>query len=233
MDVWQDRILQDQLLVSIATLVLALSGAIVAWQTFLRSERWKKAEFLAREMKDFFENPRVQTALTLVDWDLRRVKLLDDKARDEGYVIVDRMMQASALRPHVFFGRTSDEVAQGRFTREEAAIRDRYDALLDGMERFGNCLSTKLVRLESMQPYIGYWLDRISDKDNRSNAVWKATLLTYIDFYGFHGVQKLFKAAGKPIDPSSEAYRTSLARMEDQGLAAKLAACVRKTRSSL
>jgi hypothetical protein len=79
-----------------------------------------------------------------------------------------------------------------------------------------------------MEPYIGYWLQDIhSEAENPADAAWTAALLTYIDFYRFRGVQSLFQAAGKPIDPSSEAYLRSLAGMEDRDLAAKLAACVK------
>jgi hypothetical protein len=227
----EDRmtISQAQLMISAVALVLATSGAIVAWQTFLRSQRWKEAEFLAQEMKDFFADQRVQTALTMVDWGLRRMKLLEDAAADGGNILVDRIMQVRALRPHVLLARGSDEIGKGRFAPEEAAIRDRYDALLDGLERFGNYLSTKLVRIENMKPYIGYWLDDIhADAENAADAAWTACLLTYIDFYRFRGVQELFKAAGKPIDPTSEAYRRSLAQMQDRDLAAQLTACVKR-----
>jgi hypothetical protein len=221
---------QTQLLVSVVAVILGTSGAVVAWRTFIRSERWKEAEFLAREMKDFFGDPRVQTALVMVDWGLRRIKLLEDSAQDGGHVMVDRTMQVQALRPHVLLVRGSDEVGKGRFTREEAAIRDHYDALLDGLERFGNYVSTKLVRVENIRPYIGYWLDDIhSDAENAADAAWTTALLTYIDFYRYRGVQRLFKEAGKPIDPSSEAYRKSLSQMEDRGLAVKFAECVEST----
>jgi hypothetical protein len=182
-------------------------------------------------MKEFFDNSRVQTALVMVDWGLRRIKLLEDSANDGGYVIVDRVMQVGALRPHVLLARGSDEIGRGRFTREEAAIRDHYDALLDGLERFGNCLRTKLVRVENMEPYIGYWIDDIhSEAENPADAAWTAALLTYIDFYRFRGVQYLFKAARKPIDPQSESYRRSLVQMEDRELADRFTACVRQNR---
>ena len=219
---------QAQLLVAIVAVILATSGAIVAWRTFIRSERWKEAEFLAREMKDFFGDPRVQTALVMVDWGLRRIKLLEDSAENSGHVIVDRAIQVQALRPHVLLIRGSDEVGKGRFTRVEAAIRDHYDALLDGLERFGNYVSTNLVQVENIRPYIGYWLDDIhSDAENAADAAWTAALLTYVDFYRFRGVQRLFKAVGKPIDSSSEAYLRSLSKMEDRDLAAKFSECVK------
>ena len=193
---------QAQLFVSAITVVLTTSGAIVAWRTFIRSERWKEAEFLAREMKEFFADERVRTALVMVDWGLRRIKLLEDSAAEGGHVVVDRTMQVRALRPHVLLMRGSDEVGKGRFTREEAAIRDHFDALLDGLERFGNHISTKLIRIENIIPYIGYWLDDIhSEAENKADAAWTAALLTYIDFYRFSGVQRLFEAGRKTNSP--------------------------------
>jgi hypothetical protein len=40
-------------IIAAAAVGLTAFGAIVAWLTYLGSERWKEAEFLAREMKDF------------------------------------------------------------------------------------------------------------------------------------------------------------------------------------
>ena len=220
---------EAKLLISTMTVVLAISGAIVTWRTFLRSERWKEAEFLAREMKEFFADERVQRALVMVDWGLRPVQILGNSDADGGLVIVDRMLQVQALLPHVLLERGCDEIGIGGFTPVEAAIRDHYDALLDGLERFGNCLQTKLVRVETMKPYIGYWVDDIhSDAENAADAAWTAALLTYIDYYRFRGVQDLFTAFGKPIGRPSEAYLRSLAKMKDRDLAARLEGCVRK-----
>jgi hypothetical protein len=165
----------------------------------------------------------------MVDWGLRTVKLLPDSANDGGNITVDRKMQVQALRPHILLIPGSDEVGTGRFTREEASIRDHYDTMLDGFERFGNYLKTKLVRVDNMEPYLGYWINDIhAESENLADAAWTAALLTYIQFYGFYGVQYLFQAFGKEIGPDSEAYRRALAKMEDQDLAARLAASLRK-----
>ena len=58
-----------------------------------------RAEFLAREMKEFFDSPRVQNALLLIDWSSRRIRLLDDGADDHGKVKVTRQLQVRALLP--------------------------------------------------------------------------------------------------------------------------------------
>ena len=113
------------------------------------------------------------------------------------------------------------------FRLPEAAIRDRYDAFLDGLEKPSSYVKTGLIEVASLRPYIGYWVDSIAPTtSNREDAAWCATLLTYISFYGFDGVLWLFKAFGKSIDPGSEIYRLFLSGMADQKLASDLAAAV-------
>jgi hypothetical protein len=67
--------------------IMALLGASIAFGVGLfqyrRAQRWKRAEFLANEMKEFFATPRVQKALLLIDWGRRRVQLLEDRTGDE------------------------------------------------------------------------------------------------------------------------------------------------------
>jgi hypothetical protein len=220
-------ILQAQFVLSVLTFLLAVSGAIVAWRTYLRSERWKEAEFVAREMKEFFGDERVHRVLLLVDWGLWRIQLLEQSAENGGVVVVDRALQVRALRPHVLLVLGSDEIGTGRFTPAEAAIRDHYDAFLDGLERFGNFLKTKLVRVETLRPYIGYWIEDIhSESATAPDAAWTAALMTYSHFYRFRGVQYLFQTFGNPIGPDSIAYRRALDAMEDRDLAGKLLRCV-------
>lgn len=62
--------------------ILALLGASIAFCVGLfqyrKAQRWKRAEFLANEMKDFLANPRVEKALLLIDWTWRTIHLRED-----------------------------------------------------------------------------------------------------------------------------------------------------------
>src|SRR5262245_27774775 len=100
----------SKLVVSTIGLVGTFVAAVVAVRTYIRTERWKKAEFLAREMKEFFEKDRVQNALTLIDWGARYVSLLDESAGDNGGVLVTRQVQLRALLPHTLLRLASDEL---------------------------------------------------------------------------------------------------------------------------
>jgi len=224
-------------LVTIAGTIGSVIVFSIGVSTYLRTEKWKRAEFLANEMKEFFANSRVQKTLFLIDWGSRELQLIEERPPADGRVVVTRNMQTMALRPHTMLERTGsdpevftveDGVTTVGFTQAEAAIRDCYDAFLDGLERLASYVETGLTEVRSLRPYIGYWIDDISSPtENADDAAWCAALLTYISFYRFDGVLNLFDAFGKGIRPSSSTYRSFLERMEDQRLASQLAAAVK------
>lgn len=237
---------QFEYAVKVAGAVGGFVGFLIAVSTYYRTERWKRAEFLAHEMKEFFATPRVQTALLLIDWGTRRIKLLENVPSESAFVVVDRAMQVRGLLPHVLLGTNGadpgtmivsessvDDAAESkaadsdRFTQPQAAIRDCYDAFLDGLERFASYVKTGLIDKASLRPYIGYWVDDIADPTvSRDDAAWNATLLTYITFYRFKEVLWLFCEFGKDIGPKSSLYSALLKQIEDQELAKNLARTV-------
>jgi hypothetical protein len=185
-------------------------------------------------MKEFFATTGVQRAMLLIDWGERRIRLLENVPDNQAVIPVNRAMQVRGLRPHIMVAADDSDgmvVKHGaesdRFTQPEAAIRDCYDAFLDGLERFGSYLKTGLTDVASLRPYIGYWIDDISEPTNSpDDAAWNAALLTYISFYRFSGVTTLFKQFGKDITPGSELYHSFLTSMADQELAKAFANCV-------
>jgi hypothetical protein len=237
-------------LAKLAVSILALGGtlvaAVIAIRTYLRTEKWKRAEFLAGEMKEFLADRRVQNALLMIDWGTRRIRLLDEGTEDQGSVLVTRRLQIHALLPHTLINprqgsdaeqssesvdaEQSSDITESpipRYTPAEAAIRDCYDALLDGLERFSSYVQTGLVDVAELRPYLEYWIDDIhAPTKDPDDAAWTAALLTYIDFYRFRGVQSLFRAFGRSIDPPESAFTGFLEQMEDQGLAESLAKAV-------
>jgi hypothetical protein len=224
-------------LVTVAGAVGSFVVFSIGVSTYLRNEKWKRAEFLAREMKEFFATPRVQKALLLIDWSRRTIQLVDDRPGDESRVVVTRQLQTMGLRPHTLLDRTGsdsetftggDSVRSEGFTQPQVVIRDCYDALLDGLERFASYVKTGLIDVASLRPYIGYWIDDISSPtEDPEDAAWCAALLTYISFYRFDGVLCLFDAFEKNIRPSSHSYASFLKLMTDQKLASQLAATVK------
>lgn len=87
--------------VKIAGGVCSFVAFCIAVSTYYRTERWKRAEFLAHEMKEFFAIPRVQRAMLLIDWGERRINLLENMPEEKAVLPVNRAMQVRGLRPHI------------------------------------------------------------------------------------------------------------------------------------
>lgn len=165
-------------------------------------------------MKDFFAKERVRCTLTLIDWGIRYVKLLEESAPKHGRVLVTRPLQVRALLPHTLLRVSSDQGlfaanseegrpegvddSMGHYDIEEAAIRDCYDEFLDGLESFSSYLKTRLVTVDDLGPYLEYWIDSIHayEKD-ADDAAWSAALVTFVHYYGYRRVSGIYKQNGR------------------------------------
>jgi len=91
--------------IDLALTFLGVCGAAVAFviglRQYKRAEQWKRAEFIASELKEFFASARVSMALTLIDWGGRNVRLFAlQNPNDATLTYVTREMQCWALLPH-------------------------------------------------------------------------------------------------------------------------------------
>jgi hypothetical protein len=202
--------------------VIGLLGAFIAFTIGLlqyrRAQQWKRAEFLAKEMKELASDVRAATALTMVDWAARGLCLHHfDNSKDETRTVVTYAMQSHALRPHVLdaereeSGRHPESAEDGArlsvYSREETSIRDCYDALLDRMDRLGAYLERRLVSAADLAPYIGYYVNDIAAKTNdATEALWTISLLTYIHFYHFTNIVVLFQAFHHDVSPDGRLF---------------------------
>ena len=168
-------------------------------------------------MKALFSDPQVRNALLMIDWGARRINLeLDDDLPTTHWPAVDRAMQIAALRPHTLSsigeGVVTDDAIQlgkGRFTPSEVAIRDAYDAFLDGLERFADYVSVGIVEVEDLEPYLRYWIrDVVSTNGSQDDMRWSLALLAYIDFYGFDGTIDLFSRFGHEIRVGKQCWNS-------------------------
>lgn len=202
----------------------------LAIRTYLRNDEWKRAEFLAGKMKEFMDSTQVRNALVMIDWSARKIPLFG-QSPDE-HVLVTRGMSTKALHPHTIDGENAkvegtfiDGAFVRSYTPEEAAIRDCFDAFLDGLERINAYREAQLVTVEQLKPHLEYWIrDIAAPAQSPAEAAWSATLLTYIKFYGFVGVMALFKEFGYPIETTSDIFKGFLEKMDDKDLASKLKA---------
>ena len=97
----KDELDLAQLAVSITGFVgaiVAFSFAILQYRT---SEKWKRIEFIANEVKEFEADPMVENALLMIDWGDRYINLFAvSEPKKSDFYRVTRETQWKALLPH-------------------------------------------------------------------------------------------------------------------------------------
>jgi hypothetical protein len=178
--------------------------AAIAVFVFLRglyeyrnAQKWRRAEWVAAEMKEFFQDPYIRNALTMLDWTDRRLPLLlaaPSSTAEQTFEYKEGMLL------HGLSSRSSPQ--QRDYSDAELSIRDSFDRLLDALERIDSFVRAALVNPVELKPYLRYWIDVIGDPKNpKKSPEARHRLWAYIDDYGYDGVQALFKAFGRDIHP--------------------------------
>lgn len=191
------------------TAATALGGVGFAlWQlreNYLQRERegqWKRAEFVAAEIKEFFGQRAVQTAQWLLDYS--RIALLPDGTRPGHDAtgtawIIDDATILSALRNH----QTFDDETEA-FSPQEMLCREAFDAWLTGLETLDHHVETGLIQVRDLKPYLGYWIERMADPATRwKDAGFYLNLAAFIDGYQYRGVQRLCARLGHDVTPAA------------------------------
>lgn len=160
------------------------------------SQKWKRGEFVANEIKEFKSQLAVRHVMAMLDWSERHLELFPEKENaEERQILFTDTLLKSAL--------TIDPIYEGPiYTPEEIRIRDTFDEFFDYLERFEQFIQAGLVSSNDFHPYIFYWIEKIGDVDSgwKSPEVIK-TIWIYIDYYGFQAVQSLLERYGYNIRP--------------------------------
>ena len=170
---------------------VGLLGAGIAFVAgllqYVRAQRWKRAEWVAQEMRQFYSYEAVGRALLMIDWGEREIAFpVEGTGEHVTSVRVTDAMVTGALKHH-------SERPEG-FGPHETQIRDTFDRFLDGLERFASFRAAGLVTAEDLKPYLAYWIHHIrSARGAVDEAERLVQLRSYIEQYGFRGVQRLFE----------------------------------------
>jgi hypothetical protein len=126
----------------------ALAFGIGLWQ-YRKSEAWKRLEFVAAEMKVFYDDAAVKAAMTMLDWRKKEMALF--KYRDEGdynRVVVNYEIVAGSLGVD----------PESQYDKTQSAIRELFERFLEFLARFEGFLEAGVVKQSDLNPYLDYCL---------------------------------------------------------------------------
>jgi hypothetical protein len=171
----------------------------------------------------------------MIDWARRRINLAQSSELPErDWPLITRDVLWRALLPHTIKsiaaadsaaddGAMDGEGRVGEFTKLEVMLRDTFDTFLDGLERFASFVDSRLVTADEFRPYLAYWIDDLAtDQGDSDDARWRCVLLTYIHFYRFDGVVRIFNALGHDVRLDGPIFQELRSRMKDDELYARL-----------
>lgn len=170
---------------------------------YYKAQIWKRAEFVAEQIKEFEEDPDVKNVMLALDWNERKIKFSDEYTIDK---VTEKLLCICLVSGDLSTQKNELMAQKGEaeFSEEESAIRDAFCRFLDYLERFDHFIEAKLITKEELTPYLRYWLNLVgNDNGQIKTSTFYQYLWNFIDYYGYSGVQRLFHRYGYNIKPRS------------------------------
>ena len=185
---------------------LKILGGIVVFGLglfqYARAQKWKRREFIASQIKDFEADIKIQLAMTMLDWNERR--LYFPAKGGDGFVpiLVNEALLRSSFLPH--------ENAI-RYFQNEVLIRDCFDRFFDMLVRLSDFVEADLISVDELRPYLQYWIKLISgNKRGWHSPELFILLLNHIDKYDFEKAAQLIRNFGYDPVPSKVALEEAI-----------------------
>ncbi len=192
-------------------IIIGMGGFGVGLWQYLVAQQWKRAEFVAGTMKDFFANPQVSTALLLLDY--AQIKLNEKGEQcvgNEPGVVFDENLICSGLRLHTEFRNDDDFLSP-----PEMVVRMSFDELFTELENFQHFIDTDLVTLGDILPYLSYWLNVLSNPGtNWKGSQFYMSVSKFLHGYDYRGATALIESfqqakLGAIVLPAAEGVKAS------------------------
>ena len=163
--------------------ILGIIPFLKAIWEYIRDIKWKKSEFLSKEIKEFQIDENVRIVFQLLDWNTRKIKLKSTEYNISDYDLI------SALQTHN---------KKSKFSIKESELRDIFDEFFDKLSTFNIYINNGLISEEELYEYIGYYVNILTSK-NKKPQLLIDTFDEYIRFYEFKNVSELIKKFKKRI----------------------------------
>ena len=164
-------------------IILTFAALVKGIYDYFKAQKWTKAEFIAKEMKEFFSDFEVKRSLWMLDWKNIDIPLKENEAKDIKSIHFNDDLLISALKYHK---------EKSGFSTEEAIIRLTFDDFLSKISVFNQYVDADLITIKDIYPYLKYWIGILNNlgvcrkPDNVLKQIW-----IFINEYGYSDVKEL------------------------------------------
>lgn len=172
-------------LISLIGLFIGIAGFLIGMSRYEKAQKWKKAEFAAQQLEKLSNDPVLELATIMLDWEGRKVTIPDKyKHFTEEYTFV----HSWAHMKKAMVGSLVPENGQYDFDWQDVLYRDTFDYFFSYLERIDHFIDSNLISTEDVKP-IEYWLEQINKSKFNNDSVFSE----YIKYFEYTGVNDLMK----------------------------------------
>lgn len=149
--VWSKGILQG---LSAAAPLGAVVVFAIALAQYVRSENWKKTEFVAKLFKEFSESQDCRNACWILEGDPREIFYKCGEKYERYSYNFDELSKA-----------IDGAIGQALLSAHQLHMLDSLDGFLIYIEQFERAIQRRLVKQDDVYPYFGYWIGVLSGQE--------------------------------------------------------------------
>jgi len=158
----------------VITVLLFIKGVF----EYTKAQKWKKAEFVSKEIKEFNADFNMKRAMVLLDWNENEIELKNNELGSKNQLSFTDELIISSLQTHK---------QKNEFEDEEVVIKSIFDAFFDRLILFDNYIETGLIQVKDIKPYLNYWVAILADPQNgRKSKEVRTQIWKYIDEYEYN-----------------------------------------------
>jgi hypothetical protein len=170
-------------------IVITVIGLWYTVLQYLASEKWKRAEFVVQQVKNFGE----VDCTKLIDQALDYTETTHYKYRDT-YVDIDKDKFNKAL-----------DTTDGEYVGNALILRNAFDCYFDNLSLFNRYIKSKVMTFKEIKPYLEYYVKIIADTNNvRIDKQSRKQLWIYLNKYDFVDVKELCCLYGYNISSTTD-----------------------------
>lgn len=200
-----------QLIIDALMPIITIVAFIFGLNQYRRTQKWKRQEFLANVVKDFFSDFYVSQALSMLDW--HKLELKHEPNSDKTFTYYrDNLGEALDTEE---IRKEKRPLQNPLFDNDEVTIRFSFDKLLYFISSFQCHIENGLYKKEDIEPYIIYYLRIIGERNKykRIDDRTRFKLWEFMKFYDYKNVIKfmnLYNFNYQKVKKYHEEYLTEI-----------------------
>ncbi len=163
---------------------IALGGFLFGVYQYAKAQRWRKAEFAAKELEKLNSDQVLGLACIFLDWSSRSLNTPDnykEKAGTSTFIHTWQIMEKAMV------GDLAPTDGRDGFDWQEVLYRDVFDRYFTYLDMINHYLNIGLIEKKDVAT-LKYWLEQIN-KSQLANG--KSIFEDYMNYFGYEGVLEL------------------------------------------